>query len=115
MYIYIYPRGAIRARPTRAQGSPQGPSPQGPREAHKGPALVGPGGAHESSGGPTSAQRTRAQGGQKDPANKGPGGSTRVRTERSRPCGPGPLSLQDLHLDIFGCACLAVWRTWYDE
>ena len=49
------PGGATRARPTRAQGGPQGPGPQGPRGAHKGPAHKGP-------GGPTRAWPTRAQG-----------------------------------------------------
>ena len=49
------PGGPTSARPTRAQGGLQGPSPQGPRGAHKGPDHKGP-------GGPTRARPTRAQG-----------------------------------------------------
>ena len=107
IYVYIYQKGhwgsahegpmaghkglahngtrrPTRARPTMAQGGPQGPGPQGHKAAHKGP-------AHNGTRRPTRAQPTMAQGGPQGPGPQGPQGSHKGHAHKddldcAKPC-----------------------------
>ena len=84
------PRGAHKGRarptsargPTRAQGGAQGPGPQRPRRAHKGP------------GGPQGPGPQMPRGAHKGPAHKCPRGPTRARPMKAQDGQDGPTSAQ---------------------
>ena len=88
-YIYIekiYTR-ALRCTNVFLQGGPQEPSPQGPKEAHKGCRVVHKGSAHRPKGalkGPVGFMR--AQGGPQEPqgSHKSPGELTRAQPTRAQ-------------------------------